>query len=76
MAITASDLRQDIYRLLDSVLDSGQSVEVERRGRWFEIAPVAASKLSRLMLRAKFLRGDPDDIVSVDWSNTWRSGDS
>jgi antitoxin (DNA-binding transcriptional repressor) of toxin-antitoxin stability system len=73
MAITASDLRQDIYRILDSVLDSGQAVEVERRGRRLKIAPVAAaSKLSRLVPRAKFLRGDPDDIVSVDWSDTWR----
>jgi len=73
MAITASDLRQDIYRILDSVLDSGRPVEVERRGRRLKIAPVAAtSKLSRLVPRTKFLRADPDDIVSIDWSDTWR----
>ena len=73
MAITASDLRRDIYRILDSVLDSGQPVEVERRGRRLKIAPVApASKLSRLVSRAKFLRGDPAEIVSIDWSDTWR----
>ena len=73
MAITASDLRQDIYRILDSVLDSGQPVEVERRGRRLQIAAVApVSKLSRLVPRTKFLRGDPDDIVSIDWSDAWR----
>ena len=73
MAITASDLRQDIYRILDSVLDSGQPVEVERRGRRLKIAPVVpASKLSRLVPRTTFLRGDPDDLISIDWSDTWR----
>ena len=67
MAITASDLRQDIYRILDSVLDSGQPVEVERRGRRLKIAAVApVSKLSRLVPQTKFLRGDPDAIVSID----------
>ena len=56
MAITASALRQDIYRILDSVLDSGQPVEVERRGRRLKIAPVVpASKLSRLVPRTTFL---------------------
>ena len=73
MAITASALRQDIYRILDSVLDSGQPVEVERRGRRLKIAPVVpASKLSRLVPRTTFLRGDPDDLISIDWSDTWR----
>ena len=71
MAITASALRQDIYRILDSVLDSGQPVEVERRGRRLKIAPVVpASKLSRLVPRTTFLRGDPDDLISIDWSDT------
>ena len=73
MVITASDLRQDIYRILDSVLESGQPVEVERRGRRLKIVPVVpTSKLSRLVNRTKFLRGDPEDLVSVDWSDTWR----
>lgn len=73
MAITASDLRKDVYRILDSVLDSGQPIEVVRRGRRLTIAVVApGSKLSRLVPRKKFLRGDPEEIVSVDWSGTWR----
>jgi prevent-host-death family protein len=73
MAITASDLRRNLYRILDSVLDSGQPLEIERRGRRLTIAPVTpASKLSRLVQRTKFLRGDPDEIVSIDWSDTWR----
>lgn len=73
MAITASDLRQDIYRILDSVLESGQPLEVERRGRRLQIVPVVpSSKLSRLVRRTKFLRRDPEDLVSVDWSDTWR----
>jgi len=33
MAITASELRQPIYRLLDEVLATGLPLEVERNGR-------------------------------------------
>jgi hypothetical protein len=73
VAITASDLRQDVYRILDSVLESGQPIEVERRGRRLKIVPAEpASKLGRLVHRPEFLRVDPEAIVSLDWSETWR----
>ena len=37
MAMTASKLRQDIYRLLDQVLKTGEPVIVERNGRRLRI---------------------------------------
>lgn len=49
MAITASQLRQDVYRLLDHVLASGRPLEIERNGRLLRITSVAAgSRLDRL----------------------------
>jgi hypothetical protein len=73
MGITASKLRADIYRLLDEVLETGQVLEVERKGRVLEIAPKdAGSRLARLPQRQDFIAGDPDDLVSFDWSGEWR----
>ena len=33
MAITASKLRADVYRLLDEILESSQPLEIERNGK-------------------------------------------
>ena len=70
--LTASKLRENIYRILDRVLETGVPVEVERRGRRVRIVPVEPpSKLARLTQR-DYLRGDPEAIVHLDWSGEWR----
>ena len=37
MLVTASQLRQNLYQLLDQVLESGVPLEVERNGRRLRI---------------------------------------
>ena len=72
MAVTASSLRQNIYRLLDEVLETGVPLEIERRGRVLRIVPVGESaKLDRLKNR-DCIRGDPEDLVHLDWSDAWQ----
>ena len=70
--LTASELRADVYRVLDGVLETGMPVEIERKGRVLKILEErSASKLSRLIQRQS-LKGDPDDIVHMDWSRYWK----
>ena len=74
MRLTASRLRQDIYRILDEVLETGVPVEIERRGKVLRIVPPReCSKLDSLPQR-DCLRTDPEEIVHIDWSETWRPG--
>lgn len=73
MVITASELRQNVYRLLDRVLDTGEPIEIERAGRRLRIEPVdPPSKTSRLVPHPDTITGDPEDLVSLDWSGEWR----
>jgi len=73
MALSASKLRQDIYRILDEILASGVPVEIERKGRRLRIVPAdRPSRLERLPRRDAYLKGDPDEIVEIDWSSEWR----
>ncbi len=73
MTITASELRQNVYRLLDQVLATGLPLEIERGGRRLRIVPVdAPSKLDRLSAHPEAIVGDPEDLVQVDWSSEWR----
>ena len=73
MAVTASELRQNVYRLLDETLRSGVPLEIERNGRLLRIVPVdAPPKLDRLAPHPGTIVGDPEDLVHVDWSAEWR----
>ncbi len=78
MAVTASQLRADVYRLLDQVLETGVPLEIERGGRRLRIVPAeptdpAGSKLERLKGRGNpdAVIGDPDDLIHMDWSSYW-----
>lgn len=72
MAITASQLRQDVYRLLDEVLDSGVPLEIKRRGRTLRIVPAeSGSKIGRLKAAPNFILGEPEDLIQIDWSGYW-----
>lgn len=49
MAVSASELRRNVYPLLDEVLESGTPLEIERRGRRLRIVPVdTVSRIARL----------------------------
>ncbi|MFC7625520.1 type II toxin-antitoxin system Phd/YefM family antitoxin [Microlunatus sp. GCM10028923] len=73
MAVSASELRQNVYRLLDEVLDTGMPLEIERAGRRLRIVVADdVSKLSRLTPHPDLFDGDPEELVHVDWSSEWR----
>lgn len=75
MAVTASELRTNIYRLLDEVLETGVPLEIERKGRTLRIvAEEQASKLARLVSHPGYIVGDPGDLVDTDWSGHWDPG--
>ncbi|HWW67131.1 MAG TPA: hypothetical protein VNY83_04040 [Solirubrobacterales bacterium] len=72
MAITASKLRADVYRLLDEVLETGQPLEIERGGKVLVIAPKEERSIwDRLPRRAGYIVGDPDELIHIDWSSEW-----
>ncbi len=72
--VTASELRANIYKLLDQAIDTGRPVEVERRGRIIKIkADVLRSKLAGLPRRKAIVRGNSADLVHMDWSNEWKA---
>jgi hypothetical protein len=71
MPITASKLRENVYRILDEAIQTGKPIEVIRKGTILTIVPPKRiSKLANLKKRTGLV-GDPDDIVSIDWSKEW-----
>lgn len=75
MTVTASKLRENVYKILDTVLETGVPVEIVRGGRKLKIVPVderPKGKLDRAKARPDALAGDPEDLVHIDWSREWR----
>lgn len=72
MPVSPSELRTDIYRLLDQVLETGIPLEIDRKGRRLRIvAEDPPSKLARLAPHTGFIRGDPESLVETEWSEHW-----
>lgn len=70
--MTVSELRQNIYQLLDQVLDTGVPLEIERKGRTLRIVPEPPPNKLDNLKRRDCLVGDPEEIVHMDWSQEWR----
>ena len=76
--ISATELRQDVYNILDQVVETGQPVDIERKGKRLRIVllpEVAANRLGVLssLADADLIVGDPEELVHMDWSEGWQS---
>lgn len=72
MALKASTLRENIYNILDQILETGVPIEIERRGKILKIIPAEPkNKLDNLKARP-YLLSDPEELVHLDWSGEWR----
>lgn len=76
MALTASKLRENVYRILDQVLETGEPVEITRGGKKVKIVraeeELSNRKLDRLAKRPEALLTDPEELVHLDWSKEWQ----
>lgn len=76
MIVAATKLRQNLYRILDEILDSGIPVKINRKGEILMIIPEKKkSKLERLT-EHKTIVGDPDSIIKINFDNEWKEKDN
>jgi len=74
--ITATELRAQIYRVLDRVLATGKPQRVRRGDRTLVISPEAESPRKRLDLdrlpRRQAINCTPDELVEQGWEDAWK----
>ena len=74
MIYNATTFRKDIYSILDSVLDSGVPVEIERKGKRLRIVPDnPVGRLSRLEPHS-IVNGNSDSLPDLHWDDSWNGG--
>ena len=72
MRVSPSQLRADIYNLIDRVIETGEPLEIDRNGKIVRLVPPREiSWLDRLPVRDGVVVGDPEGLVHVDWSAHW-----
>ena len=66
--ITVTELRGNIYKLLDEVLNTGIPIEINKGGKKLRIVPVGkVNKLQNLVSRPNMIKGNPNDLVDISW---------
>ncbi len=69
---TIINVEEKLSGLLDQVANTGIPVTVKRKGKLIMISCAEnGSKLDRLEKHPNFLKGNPDDLVHMDWSDQW-----
>lgn len=77
MKLTATQLRSELYRVLDRVLETGEPVEVERASGTIVIRRLESPRVAKKARRTargnpRLVVGDPDELVHFDWSRHWK----
>lgn len=68
--VTPTELRANIYHLLDEVLDTGVPLEIKKGDKKLRIVPVEkVDKLQNLTLKPEVIEGDPEELVAISWED-------
>ena len=66
--VSPTELRSNIYKLLDDVLTSGVPLEINKGGKLLRIVPVAGSdKLANLTPKKDVIVGDSNELADISW---------
>ncbi len=69
-SITPTELRANIYKLLDEILRTGLPIEIKKGDRKLRIIPVEQNdKLNNLVSRPDVIKGDPEELVALSWED-------
>lgn len=72
MVVKPSQLRANLYRLLDRVLKTGEPIEIDRAGQKLLLVPKEKRSKLENLVKHDVIVGDPEDLVHIDWSKGWR----
>ena len=69
-SVTPTELRANIFRLLDEVLKTGIPLEVTKGGKKLRIVSVERKdKFQNLVSRPHVIQGDPEQLVEISWED-------
>lgn len=74
MRTSLTELRADLYNKIDHLIDTGESIEIERKGHLIKVISIKPySKLKRLIRRNNVITDPSDELIGNKWLNEWRA---
>lgn len=74
--LTATHLRTELFKTLDRVVATGETIEVQRPGGKVRIVAAedmgTGSRLARLQRHPGTIVGDADSLAGLSWDETWK----
>jgi len=72
MVVTPSKLRENLYNLLDSVIEKGELLEISRKGKILRIVPEQRpSRLDKIVAK-KITTASDDELINTSWEDEWK----
>lgn len=71
--ITPSELRQDLYNLLDKVIQTGEPLEIRRKNKILKIIIEHKSPKLNNLKKRDVLNCAPEDIIHNNWEKEWKA---
>ena len=66
--VTPTQLRKNIYNLLDEVLDTGIPIEIKKGDRKLRIIPEEKiDKFQKLLYRPEAINAKPEELIDLSW---------
>jgi len=67
-SVTPTELRGNIYKILDEVLETGIPIEINKGGKKLKLIPLnETDKFKNLVSRPETINGDPEEFVHINW---------
>ncbi|MBM3144569.1 MAG: type II toxin-antitoxin system Phd/YefM family antitoxin [Chloroflexi bacterium] len=68
--ITPTELRANIYNLLEGVLSTGIPLEIKKGDKKLKIVSIEkVDKFQNLIHRPNAIQGDPEELVAIHWAD-------
>ncbi|MBI5448365.1 MAG: type II toxin-antitoxin system Phd/YefM family antitoxin [Gammaproteobacteria bacterium] len=78
MTMTITELRANLYRVLDEIIATKKPIEIIRKGQHLKIVLEKKKphhKLAHLKPHPGTICGNPDDLIHLNWSENWQGKD-
>ena len=69
--ITPSELRQNVYNLLDQVINTGIPIKVKRKGKILKISIEEKPNRLQNLKKRDIFNVEPDEIINNNWIKEW-----
>lgn len=69
-SVTPTQLRANIYNLLEEVLETGIPLEIRKGDKKLKIVPQeTVDKFQNLVSRPGAIKGSPEELAEISWEN-------